>query len=205
MVEVLVSLELKDPEKAEHAPYYYLKEDGRALKIARVLKDFLYKLLGANIYLKENMDIHVGITMGNVSPYYPPDWRQIVNHSQVNMVHVGVLKDSFVVWVDVNKYPWGDGNNPYIFLASLKPDTMSKLKTSGLDNEILEILRQMARQQLDLTAPSSAVVEDSDDDSSGEEEPCDDSSGEEEPCDAPFDKSKDLNDLTKKLEKLLAG
>ena len=211
-MEVIVPLELEDPKKFEHVPHADLKE-GRTLEIARALKNILHKLL--ETHLNEDADIHIGMTV-DVPP--PSDWRQKVNNTQVNMVSVRIIEDSFVVWVDEEKYPWGDSIHPYIFLASLRPNKMSKLKTSGFDKIILERLRLTARQQLDPTATSSTVVEDSASSpeepyDESEEEPCDESEeescdeSEEESCDEseeePCDEPEDLDDLAKKLKKLL--
>ena len=103
------------------------------------------------------------------------------------MVCVGILEDSFVIWVDVDKYPWGDGNRPYIFLASLKPNKMSRLKTSKLYENILEMLRLVACQQLYPTATSTLM-----------ELP-------EDSPEEPEDEPEDPDELAEKLEKLLAG
>ena len=180
-METIVLLGLKEPEKFD-APVSYL-ETGLALKTARCQKDLLHKLLGSN-NLETNTDIHVGIRVGKVPPHLPLDWRQTVNNSRVDMTRIGILENSFVVWVEVDKYSWGDAHCPYIHLATLKPGKIAKLQSNGDDEKIFNMLGLEAYLMLDPTT--------------GTREP------EDRPEEPEEDIFQDPDELAEELAKLLA-
>ena len=136
-----VSLEIENV--LELSKFGLLQRKGQAFSLAWELANILQLELLRNFDFCQFTDITVRfITKFGQAP---PDWKQRVNGSKINMTNLGFFEGNFVIWGEVQKHKEYEFQ-PFILLACLTFWKEGKaLQVKGEIPNILEMLKLYIR------------------------------------------------------------